>query len=125
MLSEMLAPLFGCHQEFMLDGFGGWWSFRMKCQLQVFDDPIDNFMISNESNEFYLTSTQIKDQWTHFIDLAYILIKREIRRKRELKNKPNSQNCTFSFATKVYISILTLINSDYIKSLTNNLFSLF
>jgi len=27
MLSEILAHLLGCHQEFLLNGFGRWWSF--------------------------------------------------------------------------------------------------
>jgi len=30
MRSEILAHLLGCHQEFLLKGFGRWWSFGKK-----------------------------------------------------------------------------------------------
>jgi len=34
MLSEILAPLFGCHQQLLLDELrGGRWSFGMKSEL--------------------------------------------------------------------------------------------
>jgi hypothetical protein len=33
MLSEILAPLFGCHQQLLLDELRGRWSFGMKSEL--------------------------------------------------------------------------------------------
>jgi hypothetical protein len=40
MLSEILAPLLGCHQEFLLDDLRGRWSFGHEGKLEVSDDLI-------------------------------------------------------------------------------------
>ena len=43
MLSEILAPLFGYHQQLLLDELRGRWSFGMKSELEVSDDLINDF----------------------------------------------------------------------------------
>ncbi len=50
MLSEILAPLFGCHQQLLLDDLRGRWSFGMKSELEVSDDLINDFMILDKGD---------------------------------------------------------------------------
>jgi len=50
MLSEILAPLFGCHQQLLLDDLRGRRALGMKSELEVSDDLINDFMILDTGN---------------------------------------------------------------------------
>jgi hypothetical protein len=41
MLSEILAPLFGCHQQFLLDDLRGRWSFGLEGEPEMADDLVN------------------------------------------------------------------------------------
>jgi len=70
MLSEILAPLFGCHQQLLLDDLRGRWSFGMKSELEVSDDPVHCRIISDESDHSHLATACRTYERINFIDLV-------------------------------------------------------
>jgi len=56
MLSEILAPLFGCHQEFLPDNLRRGRPFGHEGQFKVIDNLVDNFMIFYERDNKHLAS---------------------------------------------------------------------
>ena len=42
----------------------------MKGELEMADDPIDNFMVFDKGDHFHLSAALRADQWVHFIDPA-------------------------------------------------------
>ena len=73
MLSEILAPLFGCHQQLLLDDLRGRWSFGMKSELEVSDDLINDFMILDKGDNRHPTPTLRTDKRVYLIRLRFIL----------------------------------------------------
>jgi hypothetical protein len=61
MFSEISAPLFGCHQELLLDKQRGRRSFRMKSELKVNDDLINDFMILDKRDNPGRTQCALDD----------------------------------------------------------------
>ena len=57
MLSEILAPLFGCHQQLLLDDLRGRRPFGHEDKLEVSDNLVDNFVIFDKGD--LLSSTSI------------------------------------------------------------------
>jgi len=55
---KIFPSIFSRHEQLMLGNLGRRWPFSFKGQLEMGDDPIDNFMIFNESNDLHLTSTR-------------------------------------------------------------------
>ena len=60
MLSEVPAPLFGCHQELLLDDLRGRRSFGKKSELEVSDDLINDFKILHYHHSW--SNTPIKEE---------------------------------------------------------------
>ncbi len=71
MLSEILAPLFGCHQQLLLDDLRGRWSFGMKSELEVSDDLINDFMILDKGDNPHPTPTLRTDKRVYLINFFY------------------------------------------------------
>ncbi|MDH5744035.1 MAG: hypothetical protein OEZ52_10850 [Candidatus Aminicenantes bacterium] len=57
MLSEILAPFFGCHQQLLLDDLRGRWVLSLKGELERADNPVDNFLLLDKRDDSHLTST--------------------------------------------------------------------
>jgi len=49
-ITGILAPLFGCHQQLLLDDLRGRRALGMKNELEVSDDLINDFMIIGSGN---------------------------------------------------------------------------
>jgi hypothetical protein len=73
MLSEILAPLFGCHQQLLLDELRGRWSFGMKSELEVSDDLINDFMILDKGDNPHPTPTLRTGKRVYLINFFYHL----------------------------------------------------
>jgi len=54
MLSEILAPLSGCHRQLLLDDLRGRWSFGMKSELEWQLKALSPFPCSIEQGRFFL-----------------------------------------------------------------------
>ncbi len=84
MLSEILAPLFGCHQKFLLDDLRGRWSFGMKSEFEVSDDLINDFMILDKRDNPHPTPTLRTDKRAYLINFSDHLSPASGRHKRSL-----------------------------------------
>jgi hypothetical protein len=51
MFSEILNPLFGCHQEVLFDNLKLRMPFGLEAEFEVVDDPVHNRVIGDESDD--------------------------------------------------------------------------
>ena len=84
MLSEILAPLCGCHQQLLLDDLRGRWSFGMKSELEVRDDLINDFMILDKGDNRHPPPTLRTDKRIYLINFFYHLCPASGRHKWSL-----------------------------------------
>ena len=73
MLSEILVPFFGCHQQLLLDDLRGRGPFGMKSELEVSDDLINDFMILDKGDNPHPTPTLRADKGVYLINFFYHL----------------------------------------------------
>ncbi len=72
MLSEILAPLLGCHQQLLLDHLRRRWSFGIKSELDVSDALINDFMILDKGDNPHPAPTLWTDKRVYLIDFFII-----------------------------------------------------